>query len=106
MSRKGVFRLQHHSRISAAAGVYWNDLKATGVGFSGQTGIHFVALAQSQSGDALQFIHACKHDSSRAADVGCHAPPRGVRMPRSFNAAAIARTLVNSWMLITSIAKN
>jgi hypothetical protein len=34
---------------------------------------------------------------SLAADVGCHAPPRGVRMPRSFNSAAIARTLVMPW---------
>ena len=33
----------------------------------------------------------------RAADVGCHAPPRGVRMLHSFSSAAIARTLVNPW---------
>jgi hypothetical protein len=39
--------------------------------------------------------HTRKRDSSRAADVGCHAPPRGVRMPRSFSWAAIARTLAN-----------
>jgi hypothetical protein len=35
--------------------------------------------------------------SSRAADVGRHEPPRGVRMPRSFSSAAMARTLVTPW---------
>jgi hypothetical protein len=30
-------------------------------------------------------LGARNRDSSRAADVGCHAPPRGVRMPRSFS---------------------
>jgi hypothetical protein len=34
-----------------------------------------------------------KRDISRAADVGCHTPPRGVGMPRLFNSAAMARTL-------------
>jgi hypothetical protein len=29
--------------------------------------------------------HACTRDRSRAADVGCHAPPRAVRMPRSLS---------------------
>src|SRR6516164_2147284 len=50
-------------------------------------------------------LDACKRDKSRAADVGCHAPPRGVRLPRSSSSAAIARTLI-PWVLITSIAKN
>jgi hypothetical protein len=28
---------------------------------------------------------ACNRDSNRAADVGCHDPPRAVRMPRSLS---------------------
>ena len=35
----------------------------------------------------------CNRDSNRAPDVGCHASPRGVRLPRSSSSAAIARTL-------------
>ena len=42
-------------------------------------------------------LAACRRDINRAAEVGCHEPPRGVKMPRSFSWAAIARTLVKPW---------
>src|SRR5215470_10034009 len=45
---------------------------------------------------AFQFAYI-NRASNRAADVGCHEPPRGVRMPRSFNSTATARTLVIPW---------
>jgi hypothetical protein len=42
-------------------------------------------------------------DNSRAADVGCHEPPRGVRMSRRFNSPAMSRTLVIPWSRISSM---
>jgi hypothetical protein len=30
-------------------------------------------------------VHASNRDSSRAADVGCQAPPRAVSIPRTFS---------------------
>ena len=45
---------------------------------------------------AFQFAYI-NRASNRAADVGCHEPPRGVRMPRSFSRAVTVRTLVNPW---------
>jgi hypothetical protein len=54
----------------------------------------------TREGTRCRFPHrpCFSRDSSRAVDVGCHAPPRGVRMPRSFNSAAIARTLAIPWV--------
>jgi hypothetical protein len=60
--------------------------------FSGRTGQSTRLIYCPPASRPLQ-LASC----SLAADVGCHAPPRGVRMPRSFNSAAIARTLVMPW---------
>jgi hypothetical protein len=69
-----------------------------GVGgcFLGRTGQSMRLIQFHRCRDLLQ-LSDCNRAISRAADVGCHAARRGVRMPRSFNSAAIARTLVNPW---------
>lgn len=65
-------------------------------------GLKFDLKRRSQRHNPYWFLKVRSHRpsqlaslaSSRAADVGCHRPPRGVMMSRAFSSAAMAQTLV------------
>jgi hypothetical protein len=72
-----IMLLLSFTTTQAAARVYSTILKAWARGTFGQN-----------TGDRRLFYscaYACNRDNSRAAEVGCHVPPRGVSMPRSFS---------------------
>src|SRR6516165_3772815 len=77
--------LQSRDTMPASAGRAFNRHFAEwGWGcFSTRTGQGMRLIYSPTASRPLQ-LAACNRASNRAADVGCHAPPRGARMPRSF----------------------